>query len=119
MNSPTDTLEAEGWTIWRGGENPAPRQRVRVITRTGRECYALSGTFWWGRHHDEDAREAAPENRKNLLKQPQTIGFTRHTRKRHNEIIAYRHDTETPITRTTQIRQTETAPILDHYRNVP
>lgn len=115
-----DDLLADGWTQWTGGANPCERKRVRVITRAGREGYAISDDFWWGRHTYDLEREEKPENKRRFLPHPSTLDFPRSKRQKHNEIIAYKRDTETPITPGAGPGQFTTRPdILVIYRHLP
>ncbi len=93
-----DDLLADGWTQWTGGANPCERKRVRVITRAGREGYAISDNFWWGRYAYDIERELDAKTRRQSLPHPSTLDFPRSQRQKQNEIIAYKRDASTPIT---------------------
>ena len=119
---PLETLTAQGWTQWEGGTNPELDKRVRVMTRGGKEAYAISNTFWWGRMAYDAEREALPPSQRITAPHPSTMNFDRTTRKPQNEIIAYIRDIQTPIgaqgsPTANQLRQG--SDVLPLYRDLP
>ena len=112
-----DRLEAQGWQLWDGTKtNPAPKERVRIMTRSGRNSHYYSDWFWWGRaHYDPPRGKLWP---KDWPLHPANAHFDSGRKQRHNEIIAWRRDPERLKQRTPR-QESRDKELVSAYANLP